>query len=94
MARRAGRVGSLLVDTGWASLPLMSHDEEPRGTPLNLRQGLLVLGLLKSMERRQDPDRPSAVPGGPEVEAVLKRAGQPRRWGCVSLSGEGREPDR
>jgi hypothetical protein len=28
------------------------------------------------MERRQDPDRPSAVPGGPEVEAVLKRAGQ------------------
>jgi hypothetical protein len=54
----------------------MSDDQEPRGTRLNLPQGLLALGLLKSTLRRQDRDRPSVVAGGPEVEAVLKRAGE------------------
>ncbi len=53
-----------LVGGGWVSLDAMRNDEEPRGTRLNLRQGLLVLGLFKLMERRQDRDRPGMVPGG------------------------------
>lgn len=54
----------------------MSDDEELVGGRLNVRQGLLVLGVLKWLERRQDPDRPEMVPGGPKVTAVLRRAGE------------------
>jgi hypothetical protein len=75
MVHRAGGVAWLLAGGGWATLHAMGDDEEPRGT-LNLRQGLLVLGLFKWMERRQDPDRPGSVPSGPKIEAVLKRAGE------------------